>query len=90
KIAKEVLAAMFASGKTAQAIVEGKGLVQISDASAIEGLVRQVTEQFPDQVKQFRGGNEKVFGFLVGQIMKASRGKANPQLVNDLLRDALK
>jgi len=90
KIAKEVLADMFESGKEPQAIVEEKGLSQISDEAAIEAIVAQVLNDNPAQVEQYKAGKEKVMGFLVGQVMKASRGKANPELVNKILRDALK
>ncbi len=90
KIGKEVLADMFESGKEPQAIVEEKGLLQISDESDVEAIVAQVLRDNPAQVEQFKAGKEKVMGFLVGQVMKASRGKANPELVNKILRDALK
>lgn len=89
KIAKEVLAEMFLSGKEAQAIVQEKGLLQISDASAVEDIVAGVLRDNPAQVEQFKAGKEKVMGFLVGQVMKASQGKANPEMVNKILRDAL-
>jgi aspartyl-tRNA(Asn)/glutamyl-tRNA(Gln) amidotransferase subunit B len=89
KIAKEVLAEMYASGDAAATIVEKKGLSQISDTSAIEAAVRQTLADHPEQVEQFKAGKERVFGFLVGQIMKTTRGKANPQLVNDILRREL-
>ncbi len=89
KIAKEVLAEMFVSGKSPKQIVEEKGLVQITDASAIEGIVRQVLADNPQQVEQFKAGKDRVVGFLVGQVMKASRGKANPEKVNEILRNEL-
>lgn len=89
KIAKDVLADMFASGKAAETIVEEKGLNQISDAGAIEAAVRQVIEANPEQVAQFKSGKDKVFGYFVGQVMKATRGKGNPQLINDILRREL-
>lgn len=85
KIAKEILADMFATGKEPKAIVEEKGLVQISDTGELEKIVAEVLAQNTDQVQQFRSGKERVLGFLVGQAMKASRGKANPQLVNEVL-----
>jgi len=85
KIAKEVLMDMFASGKTPQAIVAEKGLVQISDAAALEEAVRKVLAANPDQVEQYRAGKEKVLGFLMGQVMRATRGKANPSLVNEIM-----
>jgi len=89
KIAKDVLAAMFASGQAPETIVEEKGLNQISDAGAIEAAVRQVIEASPEQVAQFKSGKDKVFGYFVGQVMKATRGKGNPQLINDILRREL-
>ncbi len=70
-------------------IIEQRGLKQISDSGAIEKLVDDVLVENPAQVHQFRGGNEKVIGFFVGQIMKASGGKANPKQVNDILRKKL-
>lgn len=89
KIAKDVLAEMYQSGKAAKVIVEEKGLVQISDVGELEGIVRQVAADNAAQAQQFRDGNEKVIGFFVGQIMKATQGKANPKLVNEILRKVL-
>ncbi|MEE9209019.1 MAG: Asp-tRNA(Asn)/Glu-tRNA(Gln) amidotransferase subunit GatB [Kiloniellales bacterium] len=89
RIAKEVFEAMWASGKSAAEIVEHKGLRQISDTGAIEALVAQVIADNPKQVAQFRSGNEKLIGWFVGQVMKASQGKANPALVNQVLKDKL-
>lgn len=89
KIAKEVLVDMFNSGRAPGTIVEEKGLNQISDAGAIEVAVRQVIEASPEQLAQFKAGKGKVFGFFVGQVMKATRGKGNPQLINDILRREL-
>jgi aspartyl-tRNA(Asn)/glutamyl-tRNA(Gln) amidotransferase subunit B len=88
--AKEVLVEMFASGKTAAAVISEKGFEQISDASAIEKIVDEIIENNQNQVAAYRGGNEKLFGFFVGQVMKASQGKANPKIVNDILRPKLK
>ncbi|NUM56602.1 MAG: Asp-tRNA(Asn)/Glu-tRNA(Gln) amidotransferase subunit GatB [Candidatus Hydrogenedentes bacterium] len=90
KIAKDVLLDMFETGKDPKAIVEEKGLVQISDTSAIEAAAREVIAANPGPVAEFRGGKEKTFGFLVGQLMKATKGKANPQLANEVLRRVLK
>ncbi len=90
KIAKDVLAAVFASGKAPKVIVEEKGLVQISDSGALEAAVAQVIQDSPSQVAEFRAGKEKVIGYLMGQVMKATQGKANPKLVNQILREALK
>jgi aspartyl-tRNA(Asn)/glutamyl-tRNA(Gln) amidotransferase subunit B len=85
KIAKDVLAEMFKTGASPARVVEEKGLVQISDTGALEEAVRAVLEAHPDQVAQYRAGNEKVLGFFVGQVMRATRGKANPHMVNELL-----
>lgn len=89
KIAKEVLADMYTSGKPPADIVEEKGLVQISDSTALEGTVAEVLAAHPAQVDEFKAGKEKVIGFFVGQIMKATQGKANPAMVNDILRKKL-
>src|SRR3546814_21006706 len=80
---------MWESGEEAAAIVEAKGLKQISDSSAIEGLVDGIIAGNPGQVAQFKGGNEKILGWFVGQVMKATQGKANPGLVNEVLRKKL-
>ncbi len=89
KIAKTVFDEMWATGHEAARIVEEKGLVQVSDTGAIEAIVDEVLAAGAAQVEQYRGGNEKVFGFFVGQVMKASKGKANPALVNELLKRKL-
>lgn len=89
KQAKEVLTEMFGSGKTADQVVSEKGLEQISDAGAIEKLVDEVIAQNPEQVNAYRSGNDKLLGFFVGQIMKQSSGKANPQVVNKILKSKL-
>jgi len=90
KIAKTVLEEMFRTGKPADAIVAEKGLVQMSDAGELEALARQVIEANPKAVADYRGGHRRTFAFLVGQVMKLTKGKANPELVNTLLRDILK
>ena len=89
KIAKTVFEAMLDSNQSPQHIVSEKGLEQVSDSGSIEASIDQVLAANPKQVAQFRSGNEKVFGFLVGQIMKATQGKANPQKVNEILREKL-
>ncbi|HYO83558.1 MAG TPA: Asp-tRNA(Asn)/Glu-tRNA(Gln) amidotransferase subunit GatB, partial [Bryobacteraceae bacterium] len=89
KIAKDVFAKMYATGDSPSAIVEREGLRQISDSGALAAIVDQVIAANPKQVEQFRSGKPTVIGFLVGQVMKASRGQANPQAVNDLLRERL-
>lgn len=86
---KEVLAAMFQTGKTAQEIIAEKGLEQVSDRGAIEQIVDEIIAANSKQVEAYRGGNEKLFGFFVGQTMKASGGKANPKIVNEVLKAKL-
>jgi len=87
--AKQVFEEVFESGKNPAVVVEEKGLSQVSDEGAIEEDVRKVLEASPDQVKQYKDGNEKVLGFFVGQVMKATKGKANPRVVNQVLRKLL-
>ncbi|RMD62971.1 MAG: Asp-tRNA(Asn)/Glu-tRNA(Gln) amidotransferase GatCAB subunit B [Alphaproteobacteria bacterium] len=89
RIAKDVFDAMWDSGKDAATIVEEKGLKQISDEGAIAAIVARVVADNPTQAEQFRAGNEKVLGWFVGQVMKATRGQANPGVVNRLLREKL-
>ena len=86
---KKVFAAMFETGKSAEEIIAAEGLAQIQDTSAIEQMCREVIEKNPDNVAKYRAGNEGVFKFFVGQVIKASRGQANPQLVNDTLKRLL-
>ncbi len=90
KIAKQVFEAMWRGEGTADDIIEAGGLEQITDSSAIDSLIDAVILENPDQVEQFRAGKEKVLGFFVGQVMKQSKGKANPGQVNQLLRARLK
>ena len=89
RIAKDVFAAMLESGKSAAAIVEEKGLRQVTDAGAIEQAVSAVLAKEPDKVAEYRAGREKLLGYFVGQVMKATGGKANPGLVNELLKKKL-
>ena len=89
KIAKTVFEEMFKTGKEAADIVKEKGLVQVSDESAITGFVDQVIAANPAQVQQFKEGKTAVLQYLVGQVMKASRGKANPQMVLKMLKEKL-
>jgi len=89
RIAREVFDEMFETGKEARQIVEEKGLKQITDTGAIEAAVDAVIAGNPDQVADFQGGNEKTIGWFVGQVMKATGGKANPKIVNELLRKKL-
>jgi aspartyl-tRNA(Asn)/glutamyl-tRNA(Gln) amidotransferase subunit B len=90
KIAKQVFEAMWQGEGGADDIIEVRGLRQITDSGAIETLIDEVIAANPEQVEQFRAGKEKVLGFFVGQVMKQSRGKANPGQVNKILRDKLK
>ena len=87
--AHEVFEAMAQSGDDPEKIVDERGMRQVSDAGALQPIVDQVLANCPDQAQQYRDGNQKVIGFLVGQCMKASRGSGNPKLFNELLRSAL-
>lgn len=89
KIAKDVFSVMWTEAEDADAIIAAKGLKQITDSSAIEALVDQVINDSPAQVSQYRAGKDKVFGYFVGQVMKLSKGKANPEEVNRLLKGKL-
>jgi aspartyl-tRNA(Asn)/glutamyl-tRNA(Gln) amidotransferase subunit B len=88
-VGKKVFATMFESGRGAGEIVAAEGLTQISDTSAIEQAAREVIAKNPDNVAKYKAGNEGVFKFFVGQVMRATRGQANPQAVNDILRGLL-
>ena len=89
KMAKSVFEEMYRSGKQAEEIVKEKGWVQVTDSSEIERIVEQVLSANPKEVDAYRKGKEKLFGFFVGQVMKATQGKASPQRVNDLLKKKL-
>jgi aspartyl-tRNA(Asn)/glutamyl-tRNA(Gln) amidotransferase subunit B len=89
KLAKDVFGKMFATGESAPAIIEREGLKQISDSDALEKIVDEVLAANPKQVEQYRGGKTQVLGYLVGQVMKATRGQANPAAVNELLNKKL-
>ena len=89
KIAKTLFSEMLDSGHFPNEIVAEKGLAQVSDSAAIEKAIEQILAAHPKQVAAYRGGNAKVFGFLVGQIMKATQGKANPQKANEILKQKL-
>lgn len=80
---------MLRTGADPEALVAAEGLAQVSDRGALEHAVDEVLATHPEQVEQFRGGRDRVIGFLVGQVMKSTGGKANPQLVQELLRTAL-
>jgi aspartyl-tRNA(Asn)/glutamyl-tRNA(Gln) amidotransferase subunit B len=89
KIAKSLFEEMLASGRPPQEIVSEKGLEQVSDFESIEKVVEQILAIHPKQTEQYRRGNEKIFGFFVGQIMKATQGKVNPQKANEILKQKL-
>jgi len=90
RIAKDVFEIMVNEGKEADVIVEEKGLKQITDTGAIEAAINEVIANSPEQVEQYKSGNEKIAGWFVGQVMKATQGKANPPTVNQMLKDKLK
>src|SRR5688572_26675469 len=87
--AKEVLVEMFATGSTAPGVIKAKGFEQLSDTATIEKIVDEIVETNQNQVAAYRNGNDKLFGFFVGQVMKASQGKANPRIVNEILKRKL-
>jgi aspartyl-tRNA(Asn)/glutamyl-tRNA(Gln) amidotransferase subunit B len=87
--ASQVLKTMFRTGEDAQTIVERKGLAQVNDASALEGLVDRLLAEHPDEVARYREGKVQLFGWFVGQIMRETRGKANPGMVQQLLKEKL-
>jgi aspartyl-tRNA(Asn)/glutamyl-tRNA(Gln) amidotransferase subunit B len=89
KIAKSLFEEMLTSGRPPQEIVREKGLEQVSDFESIETVIEQVLAAYPKQVEQYRGSSEKVFGFFVGQVMKATQGKVNPQKANEILKQKL-
>src|SRR5947209_12731095 len=90
KQGKDVLGEMFRTGKGASQVIEEQGLAQVSDAAEIEKIVTDVLAANPQQLASYRAGKEALFGFFVGQVMKASKGKANPKVVNELLKEKLK
>jgi aspartyl-tRNA(Asn)/glutamyl-tRNA(Gln) amidotransferase subunit B len=90
KIAKTVFETMIEDQDAVDAIIEKKGLTQVTDSGAIESLIDEVISSNPEQVQQFKEGKEAVFGYLVGQAMRLSKGKANPAQVNQILREKLK
>jgi aspartyl-tRNA(Asn)/glutamyl-tRNA(Gln) amidotransferase subunit B len=89
RIAKDLFESMVESGDDPATIVERKGLRQVTDPGAIEGVVDQILAANADKVAEYRGGREKLFGFFVGQVMKAMSGKGNPALVNEALKRKL-
>ena len=88
-IARTVFEDMATTGEAPETIVQKKGLVQISDESAIDGIVDKIISTYPDEAERYRGGDKKLLGFLMGQVMKESKGKANPKLANQLLQQKL-
>jgi aspartyl-tRNA(Asn)/glutamyl-tRNA(Gln) amidotransferase subunit B len=89
RIAKTVFEEMFGSGRDAEEVVKEKGLVQISDESGIGTVVNDILSKYPEEMERFKAGETKLMGFFVGQVMKETKGKANPKIVNDLLRKKL-
>lgn len=89
KVAREIFPDLYRTKKDPDVLIQERGLVQISDEAVLEDLIGSVIQQFPDQVQQYRGGKEAVLGFFVGQVMKASKGTANPGKVNALLKQQL-
>ena len=88
-VAKDVFAKMYESGRSAEAVVQDEGLAQTSDEDALLAIVQDIIVQNPDAIAQVRAGRNNAFGFLVGQAMKASKGKGNPKVINELLKKAL-
>jgi aspartyl-tRNA(Asn)/glutamyl-tRNA(Gln) amidotransferase subunit B len=89
RIAKDVFVEMLETGKQAADIVEEKGLRQVSDTSEIEVIIDKIISDSPSQLAGYKAGKENLFGYFVGQVMKATGGKANPQVVNELLKKKL-
>jgi aspartyl-tRNA(Asn)/glutamyl-tRNA(Gln) amidotransferase subunit B len=89
KVARDLFPEMYGTGKTPEQIVQEKGLTQLSDQEALNRIIDEVLTGNPAQVAQFKQGKQQVLGFLVGQVMKASGGKANPGKVNELLKQKL-
>jgi aspartyl-tRNA(Asn)/glutamyl-tRNA(Gln) amidotransferase subunit B len=89
KVAREIFPEIYSSGKQPEQIVQEKGLTQVSDEGALEQIIDKVLAMNPAQMAQFKEGKHQVLGFLVGQVMKASGGKANPGKVNELLKRKL-
>ena len=90
RIAKEVFEIMVESGDNPKKIIESKGMKQQSDPKELEKMINEILSKNKDKVDQYKAGKEKLFGFFVGQAMKVSGGKANPQLVNEILKKKLK
>ena len=88
-IGKQIIVDMMKDGTSASKIVEEKGLSQITDVNAIRKMVEEVVNNSPAQVEQYKSGKTNLFGYFVGQVMKATKGKANPQTVNEILKELL-
>jgi aspartyl-tRNA(Asn)/glutamyl-tRNA(Gln) amidotransferase subunit B len=88
-IGKKVLRDMFETGKTPETIVKEKGLIQISDAGELEEITAKVLSENPQSIIDYKNGKDRALGFLVGQVMKATKGKANPQMVNKMVKRKL-
>jgi len=89
KMAKDIIDEMYKTGKSPRVIIAERGMVQITDESALAKTIQTIMDANPNQLKDYRSGKEKLFGFFVGQVMKATQGKANPQKVNELLKKML-
>ncbi|MCX5845997.1 MAG: Asp-tRNA(Asn)/Glu-tRNA(Gln) amidotransferase subunit GatB [Deltaproteobacteria bacterium] len=89
KMAKDIIVEMYKTGETPQTIIEEKGMVQITDEDALAKTIAEILAANPAQLEQYRAGKEKLFGYFVGQVMKATQGKANPQVINELLKKML-
>jgi aspartyl-tRNA(Asn)/glutamyl-tRNA(Gln) amidotransferase subunit B len=90
KIAKDVFEEMYQTGERPDKIVKEKGWTQILDTDEIDKVIKKVMQSNPKQVEDYNKGKEKLFGFFVGEVMKETKGKANPKLVNELLKEKLK
>ncbi len=89
KMAKDLIQEMYKTGKTPRAIIEEKGMVQITDEGALAQVINEIIAANPNQLAQYKSGKDKLFGYFVGQVMKATQGKANPQLINELMKKKL-
>ena len=89
KIAKDVFALLAESGKMPDVLIDENGMRQVTDTGAIDAAVAKVIESNPTEVAAYKGGKEKLFGFFVGQVMRETKGKANPAIVNELVKKAL-
>jgi aspartyl-tRNA(Asn)/glutamyl-tRNA(Gln) amidotransferase subunit B len=89
-MAKDIIVEMYRTGKAPKTVIEEKGMVQITDEDALVKTIAGILAANPAQLEQYRAGKEKLFGYFVGQVMKATQGKANPQLINELLKKMLR